>query len=105
MKKKDNRKSGELETIRKNIDSIDEKIQLLINDRARLAKEIGLTINKKGSGSLAAQILHVTCFETNFMVPSYDQSIKKLMTNRAAISYAKQIVVNKVFFLENFGAK
>ena len=43
MKKKDNRKSGELETIRKNIDSIDEKIQLLINDRARLAKEIGLT--------------------------------------------------------------
>ena len=51
MKKKDNHKSGELETIRKNIDSIDEKIQLLINDRARLAKEIGLTKNKKGSST------------------------------------------------------
>ena len=51
MKKKDNRKSSELETIRKNIDSIDEKIQLLINDRARLAKEIGLTKNKKGSST------------------------------------------------------
>tara|TARA_B100001059_G_scaffold132140_1_gene132311 strand:+ start:494 stop:1603 length:1110 start_codon:yes stop_codon:yes gene_type:complete len=51
MNKKDNRKSDELETIRNNIDSIDEKIQLLINDRAKLAKEIGLTKEKKGSST------------------------------------------------------
>jgi len=49
--KKENTKPSILEKARDKIDSIDDKIQKLINERAELAKKIGLTKEKNGSST------------------------------------------------------
>ena len=49
--KKENTKPIILQKTRDKIDSIDEKIQKLINERAALAKKIGLTKEKNGSST------------------------------------------------------
>ena len=49
--KKESAKPIILQKTRDKIDSIDEKIQKLINERAALAKKIGLTKEKNGSST------------------------------------------------------